>query len=83
MTASRLLIRRTRIRTGRRIRVICPIKRGGGQLRPLLQKMESLEAERLPLGLKQRELQQAVEVTRRKRPDAERICHEWSRLTEL
>jgi len=45
--------------------------------------MESLEASRLPLELQQRELEQAVEVTRRKRPDVERICREWSRFTTL
>lgn len=56
---------------------------GGGQLRPLLQKMEPLEASRLPLELKQREFEQAVGVTRRKQPDAERICREWSRFTTL
>ncbi|BDI32166.1 hypothetical protein CCAX7_42170 [Capsulimonas corticalis] len=56
---------------------------GGGQLRPLLQKMESLEATRLPLEMKQRELEQSIEVARRQQPDAERICKEWSRFTTL
>ena len=56
---------------------------GGGQLRPLLQKMDALEASRLPLERKQRELEEAVEVSRRNRPNADRICREWSRVTEL
>lgn len=55
----------------------------GGQLRPLLQKLESLETERLPLEMKKAELAEAVEITRRKRPDTERICREWSRFTTL
>ncbi len=56
---------------------------GGGQLRPLLQKMDTLETSRLPLERKQRELEEAVEVSRRNRPNADRICREWSRVTEL
>ncbi len=56
---------------------------GGGQLRPLLQKMDTLETSRLPLERKQRELEEAIEVSRRNRPNADRICREWSRVTEL
>lgn len=55
----------------------------GGQLRPLLQKMAMLEASRLPLESQQSELEKAVKVSRRNRPNAERICREWSRVTEL
>ena len=45
--------------------------------------MESLEATRLSLELKQRGSEQGIEAVRRKRPDAERICREWLRFTTL
>jgi hypothetical protein len=41
------------------------------------------EASRLPLGRKQCELEEEVEVSPFNRPNAERICWEWSRVTEL
>lgn len=56
---------------------------GKGQPRSLIQKIEALETERLPVEMKKAELEKAVEATRRKRPDASRICREWSRITEL
>ena len=45
--------------------------------------MESLEATRLSLEPKQRGSEQGIEAVRRKRPDAGRICREWSRFTTL
>ena len=45
--------------------------------------MESLEATRLSLELKQRGLEQGIEAVRRKRPNAGRICQEWLRFTTL
>ena len=45
--------------------------------------MESLEATRLSLELKQRGSEQGIEAVRRKRPNAGRICREWLRFTTL
>ena len=45
--------------------------------------MESLETPRLSLDLKQRGWEQGIEVVRRKRPNAGRICREWLRFTTL
>ncbi len=55
---------------------------GGGQLRPLLQKMEALEADRLKVEMRATELEAQVEVSKRKRPEAEAVCREWRRFME-
>ena len=75
--------KRLRVIDGQIANLTEAVSLGGGQLRPLLQKMADLEESRLPLELKRAELEQAVEATRRERPDAGRLCREWSRLTEL
>lgn len=49
----------------------------------MLQRLEALEAECIPLEAKYREMQELAQVQKKTRPTVAEACSCWSRLTEL
>ena len=75
--------RRLRDIEQRMARIQEAIETGKGTLRPLLDRLEALEGERLPVEAKYRELQEESAAQKKTRVRTEDVCAHWKRLMEL
>src|SRR5437870_8863435 len=59
------------------------IEESDGSLRPLIERIQALEVERIQLEAAQRELEADVASRQKQRPDVQQVCQLWSQFSEL